>query len=55
MARDYDARLMMRPGWTNRTSYVIDQTSTIAFSWSEMSPYEHVDQTLAAVRALNVE
>ena len=55
MARDYDARLMMRPGWTNRTSYVIDQASTIAFSWSEMSPYEHVDQTLAAVRALNVE
>lgn len=38
MARDYDARMMMRPGWTNRTSYVIDQNSTIAFSWSEMSP-----------------
>ena len=55
MARAYDARMMMRPGWTNRTSYVIDQNSTIAFSWSDMSPYEHVDQTLAAVRALNVE
>ena len=55
MAGDYDARLMLRPGWTNRTSYVIDQNSTIAFAWSDMSPYEHVDQTLAAVRALNVE
>ncbi|MHA6288129.1 peroxiredoxin [Maricaulis sp. CAU 1757] len=55
MAGDYDVRLLMRPGWTNRTSYVINQDSEIAFVWSEMSPYEHVDQTLAAVRGLNAE
>ena len=53
MMRDYEVGLMMRPGWTSRTSYVIDQNSTIAFTWSEMNPYEHVDQTIAAVRALN--
>jgi peroxiredoxin len=55
MMRDYDVGLLMRPGWTSRTSYVIDQNSTIAFTWSEMNPYEHVDQTIAAVRALNAE
>ena len=53
MMRDYEVGMMMRPGWTSRTSYVIDQNSTIAFTWSEMNPYEHVDQTIAAVRALN--
>ncbi|WP_203290733.1 peroxiredoxin [Maricaulis parjimensis] len=55
MAGEYEVRMMMRPGWTNRTSYVIDQNSTIAFTWSEMNPYEHVDQTIAAVRALNAD
>ena len=55
MMRDYDVGLLMRPGWTSRTSYVIDQNSTIAFTWSQMNPYEHVDQTIAAVRALNAE
>ena len=53
MMRDYEVGMMMRPGWTSRTSYVIDQNSTIAFTWSEMNPYEHVDQTIAAVRVLN--
>lgn len=55
MMRDYDVGLLMRPGWTSRTSYVIDQDSTIALTWSEMNPYEHVDRTIAAVRALNAE
>lgn len=55
MIRDYEVGLMMRPGWTSRTSYVIDQNSTIVLTWSEMNPYEHVDRTIAAVRALNAE
>jgi len=55
MMRDYDVGMLMRPGWTSRTSYVIDQNSTIALTWSEMNPYEHVDRTIAAVRALNAE
>lgn len=55
MMRDYEVGLMLRPGWTSRTSYVIDQNSTIALTWSEMNPYEHVDRTIAAVRELNAE
>jgi peroxiredoxin Q/BCP len=55
MMGDYEVGLMMRPGWTSRTSYVIDQDSKIALTWSEMNPYEHVDRTIAAVRALNAE
>jgi len=55
MMSDYEVGLLMRPGWTSRTSYVIDQNSTIAMTWSEMNPYEHVDRTIAAVRALNAE
>ena len=49
---DYDVALTMRPGWTNRTTYVIGQDSTIALSYSEMSPYEHVDRSLAALREM---
>jgi peroxiredoxin len=55
MMRDYEVGMLLRPGWTSRTSYVIDQNSTIALTWSEMNPYEHVDRTIAAVRALNAE
>lgn len=55
MMADYDVALQMRPGWTTRTSYVIDRSSTIALVWTEMSPYEHVDRTIAAVRALDSE
>jgi peroxiredoxin len=37
---------------TNRTSYVIDRRGRIAFAHSEMDWSEHVQKTLAAVRAL---
>jgi thioredoxin-dependent peroxiredoxin len=52
MMGEYEVRLLMRPGWTSRTTYVIDQNSTIALTYSELSPYEHVDRSLAALRAL---
>lgn len=52
MMGEYEVRLMMRPGWTRRTTYVIDQTSSIALTYTEMSPYEHVDQSLAALRSM---
>jgi len=52
MMGEYEVRLLMRPGWTRRTTYVIDQNSTIALTYSELSPYEHVDRSLAALRAL---
>ncbi|WP_421789266.1 peroxiredoxin [Hyphobacterium sp.] len=52
MMSDYEVGLMMRPGWTQRTTYVIGTDQTIALEYTEMSPYEHVDQSLAALRAL---
>lgn len=50
--RGYDARL--RPGgdWTGRITYVIGQDGNIAFHYADMSPYEHVDRSLAAIRAM---
>lgn len=53
MMGDYEVRLMARPGWTDRTTYVIAQDSTVALTWSEMNPYEHVDQSLAVLREMD--
>jgi len=50
MMGDYQVRLIARPGWTDRTSYVIEQDQTILFTWAAMNPYEHVDQTLQALQ-----
>lgn len=52
MAGDYEVRLLARPGWTERTTYVIDQNSGIVMTHNAMSPYEHVDLSLAALRTL---
>tara|TARA_R110002072_G_scaffold67164_3_gene165182 strand:+ start:2065 stop:2616 length:552 start_codon:yes stop_codon:yes gene_type:complete len=52
MMSDYDVRLMVMPGRTSRTTYVIDQTATVRMTWNELNPYEHVDQSLAALRDL---
>jgi len=52
MMGDYEVRLLARPGWTDRTTYVIDQNSNIAMTHNAMSPYEHVDLSLAALRSL---
>ncbi|WP_417494953.1 redoxin domain-containing protein [Maricaulis sp.] len=48
----YGVGLMMRPGWTSRTSYVLAADGTIAFKHSEMNPNEHVTLTLAALHDL---
>lgn len=52
MISDYEAGLLLRPGWTSRTTYVIATDQTIAMTYSEMSPYEHVDRSLAALREM---
>ena len=52
MIGDYEAGLLVRPGWTSRTTYVIATDQTIALTYSEMSPYEHVDRSLAALREM---
>ena len=52
IAKEYDALLVMKPGWSDRTSYVISPSGTIAHVYSDLNPNKHVDQTLEAVKAL---
>lgn len=52
IAKRYDALLMLKPGWSDRTSYVIGQDGKIVHAYSAMSPNQHVKETLDAVSAL---
>jgi peroxiredoxin len=52
MMGEYEVRLLARPGWTERTTYVIDQTSHVVMTHNAMSPYEHVDRSLEALRSI---
>ena len=40
-----------RPGWSNRTSYVIAPNGRVIHAYSDLSADQHVSQTLSAVRA----
>lgn len=51
-AKAYDVVLKQKPELTDRTSYVIDSNGRIVFVHSDMDWSEHVEKTLAAVRAL---
>jgi peroxiredoxin Q/BCP len=53
IAQQYDAMLKLKPGWSDRTSYVIAQDGTIASVHSDLNPTGHVEAMLAAVTALN--
>ena len=52
IAKAYDALLTLKPGWSDRTSYVIAPDGKIAHVYSAMSPNGHVKETLDAVKAL---
>ncbi|MFS8137279.1 MAG: peroxiredoxin [Thermomonas sp.] len=52
IAKKYDALLKMKPGWSDRTSYVIAPSGKIVHAYSALSPNQHVKQTLDAVIAL---
>lgn len=52
IAGQYDALLTMKPGWSNRTSYVISPSGSIVHVYSDLNPGQHVDETLAAVKSL---
>lgn len=52
IAREYDALLLMKPGWSDRTSYVIAPSGKITHVYSSLSPTKHVQETLDAVKAL---
>src|SRR3546814_4942155 len=55
IAAQYDAVLEGRPGWSNRTSYVISPAGEIVHAYSESNPNRHVAETLAALDALRSE
>ena len=53
IAREYDAILDKKPDWSDRTSYVISPSGAIVHVYSDLNPTKHVDETLAAVKALS--
>jgi len=48
--KGYDVALPVRPGMTNRTSYVIAPNGKIVHAYTAMSPQNHVSETMAAVK-----
>lgn len=51
IAKLYDATLAMRPGWSDRTSYVIAPNGTVVHAYSNLAADNHVSETLGAVKA----
>jgi peroxiredoxin Q/BCP len=52
IAKQYDAILAQKPEWSDRTSYVISPSGSIAHVYSDLNPNKHVKETLDAVKAL---
>ena len=50
--RSYDTVMTLMPTYSNRTSYVISPDRRIAYEYTSLNPKQHVEKTLAAVRAL---
>jgi len=48
--KNYDAVLPVKPDYANRTSYVIAPTGQIIYSYTELNPDKHVENTMAAVK-----
>ena len=50
--KEYDVAWAKYPGWTTRTSYVIDRSGKIVMVHDDLDFSQHVAKTLAAVKAL---
>ena len=50
--KEYDVAWAKYPGWTTRTSYVIDRSGKIVMVHDDLDFSQHVAKTLAAVQAL---
>jgi peroxiredoxin len=48
--KNYDAILPVKPDYANRTSYVIAPTGVIIYSYTDLKPDKHVENTMAAVK-----
>ncbi len=55
IAGQYDALLTMKPGWSNRTSYLIGSDGRIVAVHSDLSPKAHVQSMLDALKAMNAK
>jgi thioredoxin-dependent peroxiredoxin len=55
ITKAYDAVLVQKPEYANRTSYVIAQTGKIVYEYTAMDPNKHVENTMAAVEKLQAE
>ena len=51
VAGRYDAKLAMKPGWSDRTSYVISPAGEVVHAYSNLSANDHVTETMTAVKA----
>ena len=52
IAGEYDALLKMKPGWSDRTSYLVSPAGTIVASYSALKPDDHVKEMLEAAKTL---
>ncbi|WP_394763469.1 peroxiredoxin [Phenylobacterium sp.] len=52
IAKSYDSTLIGKSDWSSRTSYVIAQNGDVVHVYSNLSPNDHVSQTLNAVKAM---
>jgi thioredoxin-dependent peroxiredoxin len=50
IARSYKSELAVRPGWSDRTSYVIAPDDKVLFVYSNLDPSKHVELTLGALK-----
>jgi peroxiredoxin len=48
--KSYDAILAIKPEYANRTSYVISPAGKIIYTFTDLAPDKHVENTLAALR-----
>jgi peroxiredoxin len=46
----YDAVLKQKPEWADRTSYVISPDGHVLYSYTDLNPDKHVENTMAVVR-----
>ena len=51
----YDAILTQAPQYANRTSYVIARDGTVAYSFTDLKPDDHVKNTLDALKKLETK
>ena len=52
IAKSFDALMQYRPDYANRVSYVIAPSGKVAYSYLSLNPARHVQNTLAALKAL---